>query len=146
MGSGKGNETCYVKLNTPEAAVKFERLIFLKPKNPALSFSITTDKEAYQPGDQVSISLQLDNTSPTISTSSSPSEKFLASLTVTDISSFLSIPSHKLQPSLPSMVYLEKEVMQLNGEVDEFQYSNEYLDGFFDVSQELGGDGKFTDE
>ena len=42
------------------------------------------------------------------------------------------------------MVYLEKEVMQMNGEVDEFQYSNEYIDSFFDVSQQ-GSKGKFTD-
>jgi hypothetical protein len=37
-------------------------------------------------------------------------------------------------PSVPSMVYLEKEIKQLNGEIDEFEYSNEYIDPLFDMS------------
>jgi hypothetical protein len=37
-------------------------------------------------------------------------------------------------PSLPTMVYLEKEIRQMNGEIDEFQYSSEYIDSIFDKS------------
>jgi len=37
-------------------------------------------------------------------------------------------------PSLPSMVYLEKEIKQMNGELDEFNYSGEYIDSLFDKS------------
>jgi len=118
---------------------KFERLIFLRPKN-TVPFSISTNKEEYLPGDQVNISVQLDNSTLA---ANDPDEKFFASLIVTDVSSFLEVPKHKLTPSLPSMVYLEKEVKQMNGEIDEFQYSSEYIDPFFDVSQD--GESKFTD-
>ena len=36
-------------------------------------------------------------------------------------------------PSLPAMVYLEKEIKQMNGEIDEFLYSSEYIDNLFDA-------------
>lgn len=36
-------------------------------------------------------------------------------------------------PSLPAMVYLEKEIKQ--EQIDEFRYSDQYVDQFFDVTQ-----------
>jgi len=47
-------------------------------------------------------------------------------------------------PSLPSMVYLEKEIKQMNGEIDEFEYSDEYIDFLFDKRESR--DGKALDE
>ena len=112
--------------------VNLERLIFIKPKN-SLPFTISTDKDEYSPGDKVNLEVKLDDKN------TDSDEKFFASITVTDLSSFLEVPKHKLMPSLPTMVYLEKEVKQMNGEIDEFQYSNEYLDASFDVSDEASG-------
>jgi hypothetical protein len=63
-------------------------------------------------------------------------ERFFASITVTDTSSFLQVPKHKHMPSLPSMVFLEKEIKQMNGEIDEFEYSDEFVDALFDKSQD----------
>ena len=83
--------------------VDLERLIFLKPKSK-LSFTIATDQEEYQPGDQVDLQVKLDEVDQ------ETDEKFFASITVTDLSSFLEVPKRKLMPSLPTMVYLEKGV------------------------------------
>jgi len=35
-------------------------------------------------------------------------------------------------PSLPAMIHLEKEVKQLNGKVNEFTNSDDYINGLFD--------------
>ena len=94
----------------------FERLIFLEPRS-TLPFSITTDKEDYQPGERVDMNVNFD---PSLAESIAEDERFYASITVTDTSSFLQVPKHKHMPSLPAMVYLEKEIKQLNGEIDEF--------------------------
>lgn len=63
-------------------------------------------------------------------------EELFASVTVTDVSSLLKVPSYKLQPSLPTMVYLEKEV-KLVGEdeniPDSLEYSNEFIDANFNL-------------
>jgi hypothetical protein len=41
-------------------------------------------------------------------------------------------------PSLPAMIYLEKEIIQQNEEIDEFQYSGEYLEAWYKtISQDL---------
>ncbi len=38
------------------------------------------------------------------------------------------------------MIYLEKEIIQQNEEIDEFQYSNEYLEAWYKTnSQDLSG-------
>ncbi len=34
-------------------------------------------------------------------------------------------------PSLPAMTYLEKEIKQMNAEIDEFEFSANYIDPFF---------------
>jgi len=47
---------------------------------------------------------------PASISSSDDDEKFYASIVVTDTSSFLKVPKPKQSPSLPSMVYLEKEI------------------------------------
>lgn len=90
-----------VKQTTP--LVSLERLIFLKPKS-RVPFTISTDKEEYQPGNEVKLEVQLDEAGE------DAEEKFYASITVTDVSSFLEVPKQKLMPSLPAMVYVEKEV------------------------------------
>ena len=91
-----------------------------------ISLDITFNKPSYQPGDLVNMSLSLSDSAPS-------NETFFASLTVTDISSYLSIPPDKLMPSLPSMIYLEKEIKNLNGELDEFPWSAEFLDAYNDA-------------
>jgi len=35
-------------------------------------------------------------------------------------------------PSLPAMVYLEKEVMTIDDSIDQFLYSQDYIDALFD--------------
>lgn len=45
-------------------------------------------------------------------------------------------------PSLPAMVYLEKEIQQMNGEIDEFDFSSEFIDSVFDKSN----DGQVTEQ
>jgi len=57
--------------------------------------------------------------------------RYFASISVTDMSPFVKVPEAKHQPSLPAMVYLEKEVMTLNANVNEFKYSSEYIDHLF---------------
>jgi len=89
-----------------EQLYSFERLIFLEPRS-TLPFTITTDKEDYQPGDKVNVNVNFD---PELARFIKKDEKFYASITVTDTSSFLQVPKHKHMPSLPSMVYLEKEI------------------------------------
>lgn len=42
------------------------------------------------------------------------------------------------------MVYLEKEIKQMNGEIDEFEYSDEYIDFLFDKRESR--DKKALDE
>jgi hypothetical protein len=47
---------------------------------------------------------------PASLSSADEDEQFYASIVVTDTSSFLKVPKYKLSPSLPAMVYLEKEI------------------------------------
>ena len=47
-------------------------------------------------------------------------------------------------PSLPTMVYLEKEVKQVDEDIDEFEFANEYIDAYFDQSEKTKS--KFTHE
>ena len=54
---------------------------------------------------------------------------------VTDVSSLLKVPKYKHQPSLPSMVFLENEIDQ---EIGEFLYSNEYIDHMFETKNSQG--------
>lgn len=49
-------------------------------------------------------------------------ETVFISAVVTDESSFIEVPKRTLQPSLPSMVFLENEVYQTFGK-NEFWYS-----------------------
>ena len=75
---------------TGEDKVEMEKLLFLEPASKPLPFTVTTDEEDYEPGDQVKISIDLPYKHDTIST-----EKFFASVTVTDMSSFLQVAKHK---------------------------------------------------
>lgn len=56
---------------------------------------------------------------------------------ITDTSSFLKVPKFKQAPSVPSMIYLEKELKQQGGNINEFQYSQEYIDSSFNPSVEF---------
>jgi hypothetical protein len=62
-------------------------------------------------------------------------QTYFASVTVTDYSSYIEIPKFKHMPSLPTMIYLEKEVKQVNEGIDEFLYSHEYIDPYFVTEQ-----------
>lgn len=103
-------------------SVNLERLIFLKPMNN-IKFKLSTEK-AYQPGDNVELGIN-------VAQDGRSGEKFYASIVVTDTSSFLKIPKYKQAPSVPTMIYLEKELKQPDGQVNEFQYSDEYIDSLF---------------
>ena len=96
--------------------VDLERLIFVKPMK-TIDFDISLDKDLYEPGDKVTLNI-------------SPYYKgeVYASVHVVDVSSFLKVPKYKHQPSLPSMVFLEKEVEDCMGD---FEYSDEYIDHIF---------------
>lgn len=109
-----------------------ERLIFLKPSK-TIDFSIGTDEDSYEPGDKVGLTV-------TVNEEAAVNETFYASITVTDYSSFLEVDKHKMMPSLPAMVYLEKEIQTINGKIDEFYYSDEYIDNFFNKNFENSGD------
>lgn len=111
-----------------DGAIDLERLIFLKPESH-VSFAINSDSAAYSPGEKVELSVQI----PSSLSSVDEDEKFYASIVVTDTSSFLKLPKYKQMPSLPAMVYLEKEIKQ--EQIDEFRYSDQYVDQFFDVTQ-----------
>lgn len=68
-------------------------------------FEVTTDKDAYQPGGKVSLDVSVTPSGPI-----EKDEKFYASVTITDVSSFLELPKSKLMPSLPAMTHLEKDI------------------------------------
>lgn len=72
-----------------------------------IKFKLSTDK-AYQPGDNVELNLN-------VAQDGRNGEKFYASIVVTDTSSFLKVPKYKQAPSVPTMVYLEKELKQPDG-------------------------------
>jgi len=38
-------------------------------------------------------------------------------------------------PSLPAMVYLEKEILTLDDSIDQFLYSQDYIDAIFDQKE-----------
>ena len=67
--------------------INLERLIFLIP-NSIINFDININKNIYQPGDSVELKVTIPNNS------SNPDEEYYASITVTDISSFLEVMKH----------------------------------------------------
>ena len=120
-----------IQMDAEKEVANFERLIFLKPKS-TIGFSIDTGKKYFQPAQEdVEVSVSLDSMP-----ADTDDEKFFASVVVTDYSSYLKVPKHKYQPSLPTMVYLEKEVQHQNEQIDEFPYATEYLDDMFDSTMD----------
>jgi hypothetical protein len=83
---------------------------------------VTTQKLAYEPGDLVEIKISVDKPK-----NLQESEYLYASIMVSDLSSFLKVDKASQHPTLQQMVYLEKEIEQMNKEVDEFKYSNDFL-------------------
>jgi len=66
-----------------------ERLVFLRPDTETIiPFKLTTDKDDYQPGDKVSIEIEVTPQE------FNEEESFHASVVVTDVSSFLEVPKH----------------------------------------------------
>jgi hypothetical protein len=61
-----------------------------------------------------------------------------ASLKVIDVSTLLKVERHKHAPSLPSMVFLEREVYELNILNSEFWYSEEYVENMFETKGTKG--------
>ena len=97
------------KIKDSIAKINLERLIFLKPQSN-INFEILSDSSTYSPGDRVEFDIRIPP--------SDEDEKFYASIVVTDTSSFLKVPKYKAMPSLPAMVYLEKEIKSQH--LDEF--------------------------
>ena len=64
-----------------------ERLIFLIPDS-IINFDINSNKNTYQPGDTVDLKVTIPDNS------SNPDEEYYASITVTDMSSFLEVQKH----------------------------------------------------
>lgn len=115
----------------------YERLIFVMPQVRFAEQAVTIDSNAdeYAPGDMVDLQVTI-NTDQLGNFDSE--EDLYASVTVTDISSLLSVPSHKLQPSLPTMVYLEKEVKLVGNDwalTDSLEYSDEFIDTNFNLDE-----------
>ena len=79
-------------------------MIFLKPSSH-INFEISSDSSTYSPGDRVEFDVEVPSSHDV-----DEDEKFYASIVVTDTSSFLKVPKYKAMPSLPTMVYLEKEL------------------------------------
>ena len=133
MGDDSTPNTGYAK----EEPVKFgtmkklERLIYVHPLHK-LDFKIETNEEVFEPGQKAIITVKLP-IQPSGKLESY--EKYFAQVIVTDVSSYLQVPKHKWAPSLPSMVYLEKEIKQDDEQIDEFLYSREYIDYDFYTSQ-----------
>lgn len=85
---------------------------FLKPKE-TIDFDIKVDRATYIPGDIVSLELSTKATG-----------NLFTSLKVFDVSSLLEIPQYKHHPSLPSMVFLEREQFELYLKKGEFWHSD----------------------
>lgn len=100
---------------------KVERLIFLEPMEQ-ISVDLLTTAAGYEPGDKVDLRIKAG-----VSANLNASEIVYASIKVSDLSSILKVESYKQPPNLYQMVYLEKEIKQLNTEIDEFLYSDEFL-------------------
>ena len=74
--------------------ITLERLIFLYPQS-TLDVEIKTNKDAYEPGDKVSLAIGVDKPQQF-----NESEFFFASIKVSDLSSFLKVESFKQMPNL----------------------------------------------
>ena len=83
--------------------IMLSRKIFLMPTSK-IDFIIAPSHESYNPKALVEFAILMNTFEP------NDGEKFYASLTVTDVSSYLRVPKFKQGPTLPSMVYLENEV------------------------------------
>ena len=68
---------------------------------------IITNEPDYQPGDPVKIKLNVDGRNI------ESDEELFVSVHVTDLSAYYKVPKYKVGPSIPTMVYLEKEVLTL---------------------------------
>lgn len=77
-----------------------------------IKFKFSTGRTSFQPGDEVDLNLSV--------AMAGKDEQFYTSIVVTDTSSFLKVPKYKQAPSVPAMVYLEKELRQPDGQVNEF--------------------------
>ena len=103
-----------------------EILFFMPPKS-TIDFDISLDKESYSPGDKVKLSLSSEETG-----------SLFTSVKVFDITGMLKVPQYKQSPSLPSMVFLEREQYQLEITPGEFQLSNEYVEHWFETEKSNG--------
>lgn len=108
--------------------INMERLVYLKPKN-VVKFRMQVDQETgrYIPGETVSMNVRIAPQDVEFG------QKYYVSVTVTDLSSYIEIPKVKHQPSLPTMIHLEKEVKHMSGRINEFTYSSEYIEHYFET-------------
>jgi len=109
--------------------IDLQRRIILLP-DKKIGAKITTDKEDYSPGEQVTIQVELDD--KLSAHSLDKDEKAFASIVVTDVSSYYRVPKHQLGPTLPSMVFLERDVEQTaTDDKGEFLYWQDFVAPFF---------------
>lgn len=110
-----------LRANTPNKADKIERLVFLEPMEQ-IKVDVMSSEPGYEPGDKVDLRIKAG-----VPAGLNASETVYASIKVSDLSSILKVESYKQPPNLQQMVYLEKEIKQLNTEIDEFLYADEFL-------------------
>ena len=94
------------------------------PPQSIIDFDLQLDKEEYSPGDRVTLDI-----------STKDNGTLFTSLKVIDVSSLLRIPQYKHSPSLASMVYLEREMYELNINPGSFFYSHEYVEHMFESTK-----------
>ena len=68
-----------------------------------------------------------------------PGEQFFASITVTDLTSKNKVASKHRHSgsSLPTMLYMESEINHFSNEIGEFQFSEQFIDDYFDSDSKL---------
>jgi hypothetical protein len=117
--------------------VFYEQLVFVQPQvrfnEQAVAIRTNYAEDAYAPGDLTDLTVTIDTAQ--LGNYNSDEDLF-ASVTVTDVSSLLKVPSYKQQPSLPTMIYLEKEVKLVGEDYDEektLEYSSEFIDSNFNL-------------
>jgi len=90
---------------------------------------VTPSKSRFEPNEQLEFELSVseDNLDS--------DETVFASVTVTDMSSLFRVPDHLRPPSLPSMVYLERDTNRFEtDQLGVFSYWQDYIAPFFDAS------------
>ena len=103
-------------------------ILFFKKPSEVLDLRISTDKDIYEPGEQVTYTVEVYNT--TTGALVSDVDTYV-SMRVTDETVFNQIPQRKQPPSFATQIYIENEIYLENYEQN---YANYYVDKLFDTS------------